>query len=128
MLIKSRIRNDIILITLLTVLGIAGFLVLNNKSTQDGSTVCVYTDGKLYAEYSLNTDLTEKIVCKNGYNILVIKNGSACISEADCSDETCVKTGSISKAGESIICLPNRLEIVIKNDEEADTGVDAVAE
>ena len=39
------------------------------------------------------------------------------IVDADCKDELCIKQGSISKVGKTLICLPNELIIEIKGDE-----------
>ena len=66
-------------------------------------------------------------------NVLVIKDGNVCISNADCPDGLCVKQGTISKANESIICLPNKLVVRIvedntslNKDDDNDTGVDVI--
>ena len=37
--------------------------------------------------------------------------GRVCIGESACPSQDCVHTGWISRAGEQIICLPNRLVI-----------------
>lgn len=33
------------------------------------------------------------------------------VEKADCPDKVCLNTGTIEKAGEAIICVPNRLSI-----------------
>lgn len=60
------------------------------------------------------------------YNIVEIKNGSVSVSEASCKNQVCVRHGSISRAGESIVCLPNRLVITIEGGAEKGGGYDAV--
>ena len=35
--------------------------------------------------------------------------------ESDCKDQICIHMGHITRAGESIICLPNRLIISLVN-------------
>ncbi|MBQ5523338.1 MAG: NusG domain II-containing protein, partial [Oscillospiraceae bacterium] len=52
-------------------------------------------------------------------------DGEAWISEANCPDKLCMGFGKISKNGEVIVCLPNRLIVVIEDGEAAE--VDAVA-
>ena len=42
------------------------------------------------------------------------------VIEADCPDQLDVKQGYISKVGEVIVCLPNRLVIEIKGVDEGD--------
>ena len=48
-----------------------------------------------------------------GSNTLVIEDGKAHISDADCGDHTCIHTGRISREGEQIVCLPHKLVIEI---------------
>ena len=47
------------------------------------------------------------------------------MKEAGRPDKLCVKQGEISKAGESIICLPNRIIVSVEGGEES--GIDATA-
>lgn len=47
-----------------------------------------------------------------GYNIIEIGEGNTIrISEADCPDKTCVKTGVLRSEGVPIVCLPHKLVI-----------------
>jgi len=53
---------------------------------------------------------------------LVIESGRVWIEDADCPDRLCVKTGKISKPGESIICVPARISVRLtggKDDSDA---------
>lgn len=47
-------------------------------------------------------------------NTVVISDGTVFMEKADCNGQTCVKQKSIKKAGESIICLPNKVIVQIK--------------
>ena len=42
-------------------------------------------------------------------NTVEIKNGKVRVSSADCKNQICVNHKPISKRGESIICLPNKV-------------------
>ncbi len=46
------------------------------------------------------------------------------VTDADCPDRTCVKTGVISRAGQSIVCLPNATVVAVsaKSDLQWETG------
>ena len=57
---------------------------------------------------------------------LVIENGKARISHADCPDGICEEYRPISYVGETIICLPHKVVIEITG-ETADNGLDIVA-
>ena len=46
-------------------------------------------------------------------NVLWIHNGMADMKNADCPDKICVNHQSISKARETIVCLPNKVVVEI---------------
>jgi len=48
------------------------------------------------------------------YNIVRIEKGRIRITDADCPDKVCVKTGWITQSGQSVICLPHKLIIKIE--------------
>ena len=50
------------------------------------------------------------------------------MSDADCPDKDCVNQGWISRPGQMIVCLPNRLVIKIESDKlTQEEDVDAVS-
>lgn len=51
---------------------------------------------------------------------VLIENGEVYISEATCPDKVCVNTGRISKKGQSIVCVPNRIVVTIEGKSEID--------
>ena len=90
---------------------------------QTGASVVVEQDGRETARYALSEDRTVKIEGAGGYNLLVIEGGEAWLSEADCPNLLCVKTGKIRYAGQSIVCLPHKLAVRIAG---GASGLDAV--
>ena len=82
-------------------------------SRQAGQAVIVEQDGQETARYALLEDRTVKIEGQGGFNILVIEGGQVWLSDADCPNLLCVKTGKIRYAGQSIVCLPHRLVVKI---------------
>ena len=115
---------DICLLTgmLLLALLIGGSFNLINK--KEAGIVFVLRDGEVIAEYPLSEDHAVTISDESGYNLLMISNGWASVSDADCPDRLCVSQKAISRKGESIICLPPKLVILIESGEEGD--VDAI--
>lgn len=49
----------------------------------------------------------------DGFNHLVINDGEAWISTANCPNHDCVKKGKISRNGEMLVCIPHRLTVSI---------------
>ena len=91
------------------------------KDTGAGKVV-IRVDGETYGTYDLSEDQTIDI---QGTNVLEIHKGEARMSEADCPDRLCVHQKAISRDGESIICLPNKIVVSVEGGE--DSGIDAVA-
>lgn len=62
---------------------------------------------------------------ETGDMVFTVLNGKISVTESGCHDKICVRTGSISRAGEAIICVPNRTAVTVENDSE-ENGVDVV--
>lgn len=110
-------RNDLILI--LGIICIAAFAYLLHERMQnvDDGIVVVKVDGEEKGTYRLSEEQTIEI--NGGTNILQIKEGKADMTEADCPDKLCVHQKAVSKNGESIICLPNKVVIEVKSSEQS---------
>jgi hypothetical protein len=106
-------KGDIILFFILLAIGAGVFALTWNGSTQ-GTTAVVRVNGEVYGTYSLSVNRTVKINQKNGHkNEFSIKDGSVQMTYANCKNQVCVETGSISRSGEQIVCAPNRVSITI---------------
>ena len=63
----------------------------------------------------------------NGYTLTVTaEDGGLRVSEADCPTQDCVHTGTISRSGQSIVCLPARIIIQLTGGQADPGGVDVV--
>lgn len=114
---NKKLVSDIILIATVLVIGLSAFIIWTATS-EDGNYAVVSVDGVTVAEYSLAVNGVYYL--NGGTNVLVIEDGRAYIREANCPGyQDCVEAGKISKVGETIVCLPNKLvvEIVGEGDE-----------
>ena len=109
-------KRDIILIASILIVAIAFFLIVE-LTKEEGAGVTVKVDGVKVAEYSLSKNGTYPL--NGGTNILVIENGKAYLTDANCPDKLCVHQGKISRTGETITCLPNRLTVTVFGAEES---------
>lgn len=122
-LLEKKHRNDIILAAVLLLAALAAFAVIQLTKKSGGYAVVVQ-EGKEIASYPLSEDISVTFQSSNGgYNTLVIKEGKADVTEADCPDKLCVNQHSISFNGETIVCLPNKLVVKIVSGEEADVDI-----
>ncbi len=80
---------------------------------KSGEKVCIYVDSREYKTVSLNENITLNIETEYGKNTVVVNNGEVFIEETDCPNKLCRKS-KISRAGQSIVCLPNRVSILIE--------------
>ena len=86
----------------------------------------VYVDGEITASYNLHEDGEYNINTRYGMNRLLIKDGQADMTEADCPDGLCVKQHPVSRTGETIVCLPHRIVVEIEGAMESE--LDAVTQ
>lgn len=127
-MIKTRTFLIIILLLLLISGGMSIFLYTYKPS---GTIANIYSDGKCVycVDLSLVTSpYTKSILTDDGKeNTLLIEPGRICVSEADCPDLVCVKTGWISDGAAPIVCLPHRLVIRIEKESAAnELSIDSV--
>lgn len=79
-----------------------------------GRTVTLYNDGTEIGGYPLAVERTVRVELEDGYNIVMIKDGTASVAEADCTNQVCVNTAAARRTGETVVCLPHRFYLVIK--------------
>ncbi len=118
---NKKLRVDLILIAALLLLSGVLYLVLR-AGRQEGGVAVVRVNGVETERHSLSVNGTFPL--NGGSNILVIRDGQAWLSEANCPDLLCVKQGRIHYTGQVITCLPNRVTVTVEGGES--DGVDLV--
>lgn len=115
-------KKDFILIVCILAAALVvwiGFSLLNNGK---GGKLRISVDNHVYGEYELTENQTISI---GNSNECRIEDGKVVMTYADCPDHVCVHSTAISKSGETIICMPNKvvLEVV---DGDVDNFVDVI--
>lgn len=124
---KEAIRNttlgDRTLFLLLIIASVAG-LVYTREAFSRGSDIVVEVNGKPVYTLSLDANSELTIEGTHGRTVLEIRNSTVRMKEADCSNQTCIKQGWISRG--TIVCLPNHIVVIVgsgtKKDLDAITG------
>ena len=119
---SPRLRYDLILISAILLVSLI-FLAVSLLTRVEGNYVEISDHGVIVATYPLNKDGEYKL--GGGSNTLVVRDGRAYITHANCPGQQCVKTGKIGYVGENIICAYN--EIIVTVIGESDDGVDFVS-
>ena len=90
------------------------------NAAQKDAVLQIYQNGELAGEYDLSQSQTIPVTgMEDSYNLVLIEDGTVRVTDADCPDQLCMKQRSISKNGESIICLPHKLVLQIHAKEES---------
>lgn len=114
------------LIVLVVLLSAAALFVRELPQTTDGAlTLTVSSDGSVLASAPLAAMQGEHRYESGGCTLtLLVEDGSVRIVSSDCPNQDCVHTGAISRAGQSIVCLPARLSVTLSG---TNTSYDLIA-
>lgn len=114
-------KKDLVLIGFLLIIAIVGMIAIN-LGKKPGSQVVITVDGNIYKTADIKEDQTILVNTKNGDNTVVIADGMVDMTKADCPDKICVNHKKISKSGETIVCLPQKVvvEVTGMDDKELD--------
>jgi hypothetical protein len=99
------------------------------RSSDGAPRVRIIAQGELAGIYPLDSDNEIEIERDGHRNVVVIKDNTVHMDYSDCKNQVCVNTGKISKAGETIVCLPNYVIVEIVSSKEGgedDEAIDAV--
>ncbi len=102
-------KADVKLIVFLSVAAIIAFAAVLLCSHKGTTVVITQNNQQLYKGslyYNTTVDL--------GTNLVEIKNGKVDVVSAECKNQICVNHKKITKKGEQIVCLPNKIIITIK--------------
>lgn len=80
---------------------------------QDGTVIYTFDLSKIENQ-TLKIDSPDS----TSSNTISIFDGQICITEAECPDLICVKSGILRSDRMPIVCLPNRIVIHFRSDEE----------
>ena len=111
---KHTPKKDFLLIVIILSISALSFLANRIFSSAPALRAEVSVDGQAVHTLILNQD-GEVLVqgFAGGFNRIIIESGTVFVSEASCPDKICVHQGKVSHTGETIVCLPNRVTVVV---------------
>ncbi len=124
---SKKTKNDIMLVAVILTIAAIGLLLVT-LTRQDGAFASVKIDGKETERYPLSKNVTVEILTGENdeySNTLVIENGKAFVSAANCPDKICAGHKPVSYNGETIVCLPHKVVVEIVS-ADSDSGLDAM--
>lgn len=118
---------DALVVAAVAALAIAFAVVFWSGRGGGNLTAVISVDGEEQARVDLSalTEPEERELHAGGYTLhLELSSEGARMISSDCPTQDCVHTGTITRSGQSIVCLPARVSVVLTGGE--DSGVDAV--
>ncbi len=79
----------------------------------DAGQVVVEASGVRY-RFPITTDRVESFAGPRGDTIVEISDATVRVTTSPCPDQICVAAGSISRTGQFIACLPNRVSVTLE--------------
>ncbi len=108
---KLYYKRDMLII--LAVLALAALLWFFTPQS-GGAVINVSFDGKTVKTVPLSAD-GEFTVDEVPGMVFAVKNGQAYIVRSDCPDRLCEQMGPVSRAGQAVVCLPNRVVLTVES-------------
>ncbi len=115
-LIKVIKKGDILLVLILIAVCIIWFLPKDNGEKIRAE---IFLDGNSVHSFVLSDVSKPQTVSVAGCEILVEKDGVTFL-ESSCSDSLCVKRGKMTKSGDAMACVPQRVVVTLKSEKNAD--------
>ena len=107
-------RNDVLLIALFALIALAAW-VWARALPRPAAGEALITQNGAAATLALSRDETLTLTGDAGQvNVIQISGGRARMLSANCPDQRCVRQGEISRAGQTIVCLPGRVVITLR--------------
>ncbi len=111
-----------VILTALLVIG--GFSLYAYGGRNTAGDVVIEASGSQWI-YPLDVDRREAVPGPLGKTIVVIGGGKAWVEDSPCPDKLCVHMPAISRPGQWIACLPNRVFVRVRG--SSDQSVDIIS-
>ncbi len=110
-------KGDFIIIAAVIIVAVGIWIFPFGRT--EAANVEVFRDGKLVYTSSVARPFEETV---SGCTVK-LSDGEVRIVSSTCPDKVCISTGAISRAGEIIVCVPNRVSVKMTGREEFDAVV-----
>jgi hypothetical protein len=102
-----------LLAIVLALLVVGGFSIAAYSGNGGSNDVVVEASGTQWI-YPLNVDRRESVRGPLGETMVIIKGGRAFVEDSPCPDKLCVHMPAVSRPGQWIACLPNRVFVRVR--------------
>lgn len=122
-----KFKNEIIFVVIILLIATVFFGINFHENRKNGKFVEITVNGETYQRIPLNKNQTIQVKTKgDNLNEITIEDGEVYMSKSTCKDHLCENMGHVSIVGVPITCLPNKVVVTIKGDEENKDQIDSV--
>ncbi len=120
-------KHDVFLLLFIAIFACVSMGFWFYQTFQSFDQVVIEVNGSLYGTYDISEDQTIEIVADGEVcNTILIEDETVTMITSTCPDHLCEHQGTISKNGQQIVCLPNKVVVQLKGQEE--TEYDSIAQ
>ena len=107
---------DALVVLAVLLLGVAAAWLVFGGENSGALTATVKHRGQVVARVELSSLTEEKTVSIDGaYHLTVtLDRTGAAVTDSDCPGQDCLHTGRITRAGQSIVCLPEQVIVTLE--------------
>lgn len=110
--LKPTVWDGVIAGAVIAIAVIVAAVFYGRQARGGALTAMVSVGGQVVDTLPLSGAESTHTYCHNGYTLLVLVSGEGVrVQESDCPSQDCVHTGRITRAGQSIVCLPAQIVI-----------------
>lgn len=108
-------KQDLIIFGVIAALAAAAFIIVRLSGSAPAAYVEVIVDGSVTETHAISENGEYSVEGFTGGTVtFTISDGTVDVISADCPNRICVHHAPISRTGESIVCLPNRVIITLR--------------
>ena len=113
--LKPKLLDALVVLAVL-LLGVAAAWLAYGGENSGALTATVKHRGQVVARVELSSLTEEKTVSIDGaYHLTItLDRTGAAVTDSDCPGQDCLHTGRITRAGQSIVCLPEQVIVTLE--------------
>lgn len=110
--LKPTVWDGLVVAIVIAMAVLVAIVFYGNKGKNGDLTAVVSVGNQVVDSLPLTGGDATYTYSNNGYTLLVaVHDGGVCVQESDCPTQDCVHTGTITRAGQSIVCLPAQIVV-----------------
>ena len=126
--IDTQIKNDITrgdIILIVSVVLLSAVLFISSFLSENENLIAeIYVNGDKAHSIALS-EVEESYTLRENYCELLIEKDGVSFTFSACGDKLCIKKGKLTKPGDTMACVPEKVVVVLKGAENKD--IDSVA-